>query len=102
MILYEGWPDALAGADEVHLHPTLLELAELEGGHPLVRLLARWHCTPSRSRPGWRRVRSIRGGRGDSHERCWCPARLSRERFADRLAPAADRPPEVLVAGDRE
>jgi predicted transcriptional regulator len=35
--LYDGWPVALAGADEVHLHPALLELAELEEGHAMVR-----------------------------------------------------------------
>jgi thiamine monophosphate synthase len=37
LIVYDGWPVALAGADEVHLHPALLELAELEEGHALVR-----------------------------------------------------------------
>jgi hypothetical protein len=37
LIVYEGWPVALAGADGVHLHPALLELAELEAGHGLVR-----------------------------------------------------------------
>jgi hypothetical protein len=29
LIVYDGWPVALAGAAEVHLHPALLELAAL-------------------------------------------------------------------------
>jgi hypothetical protein len=37
LIRYQGWPVALADADEVHLHPTLLALAEL--GHALVRFV---------------------------------------------------------------
>ena len=37
LIVYDGWPVALAEADEVHLHPALLELAELDEGHALVR-----------------------------------------------------------------
>jgi hypothetical protein len=37
LIRYHGWPIALAGADEVHFHPALLELAELDEGHALVR-----------------------------------------------------------------
>jgi hypothetical protein len=37
LIVYDGWPVALVGADEVHLHATPLELAELEDGRALVR-----------------------------------------------------------------
>ena len=37
MIVYDGWPVALAEADEVHLTPALWELAELEEGHAMVR-----------------------------------------------------------------
>jgi hypothetical protein len=36
-ILYRDWPIALAGADAVRFHPALLELAELDKSHPLVR-----------------------------------------------------------------
>lgn len=39
LIVYGGWPVALAGTDEVHLHPALLELAALEEGHALVRFV---------------------------------------------------------------
>jgi hypothetical protein len=39
LIVYIGWPVAVAGPDEVHLHPALLELAELEEGHALVRFV---------------------------------------------------------------
>jgi len=39
LIVYSGWPVALAGADEVYLHPALLELADREQGHALVRFV---------------------------------------------------------------
>jgi hypothetical protein len=37
LFVSEGWPVALAGADEVQLDLALVELAELEEGHALVR-----------------------------------------------------------------
>jgi hypothetical protein len=39
LIRYQGWPIALASADEVHFHPAVLDLAELEEGHALVRFV---------------------------------------------------------------
>jgi hypothetical protein len=37
LIRYQGWPVAHADADEVHFHPALLDLADVEEGHALVR-----------------------------------------------------------------
>jgi hypothetical protein len=37
LILYDGWPIAFAGPDDVHFHPALLELAELGERHALMR-----------------------------------------------------------------
>lgn len=39
LIRYDRWPVALAGTDSVVLHPALLDLAEREEGHPLVRFV---------------------------------------------------------------
>jgi Zn-dependent peptidase ImmA (M78 family) len=37
LIRYDGWPVALAGTDGVVFHPALLDLAERDEAHPLVR-----------------------------------------------------------------
>jgi hypothetical protein len=37
VILYRGWPLAIAEPDRVHLHPALEVLAERDGSEPLVR-----------------------------------------------------------------
>jgi hypothetical protein len=37
LILYHGWPLALAAPDRVHFHPALAALAELDESDPLVR-----------------------------------------------------------------
>jgi hypothetical protein len=39
LILYRGWPLALAEPDRVHLHPALEALAEGDTSHPLVRFV---------------------------------------------------------------
>jgi hypothetical protein len=37
LIRYDGWPIALAGTDSIVFHPALLDLAERDEAHPLVR-----------------------------------------------------------------
>jgi hypothetical protein len=62
LIRHQGWPVALADADEVHFHPARVELAELEEGHALVRFACAVALHAFEVATGARRGRSIRAG----------------------------------------
>jgi hypothetical protein len=77
LIRYEGWPVALAGADEVHLHPALLELAELEAVHALVHFACTLALHAFEVATGLEQGRSSRDVGSGSLARCSCRARRS-------------------------